>query len=91
MPAKVGASEGDPGPEDLRLAGGLELPPALCEAELLRQAEAEQADPDVLGRALLNEIVSFWRQSRSWNDVAEELRFTADSLDPDTDFEFMRP
>jgi len=60
-------------------------------AELLRQAEAEQGDPDVLGRALLNEIVSFWRQSRSWNDVAEELRFTADSLDPDTDFEFMRP
>jgi hypothetical protein len=24
-------------------------------------------------------------------DVANEIRFTADSLDPDTDFEFMRP
>jgi hypothetical protein len=58
---------------------------------LLGRAEASQADPDVLGRALLNEIVSFWRETRSWTDVAEELRFTADSLDPETDFEFMRP
>ena len=60
-------------------------------AALMRQARASQADPDVLGRALLNEIISFWRETRSWTDVAEELRFTADSLDPDTDFEFMRP
>ncbi len=60
-------------------------------AALMSQAEASRADPDVLGRALLNEIISFWRTSRSWTDVAEELRFTADSLDPDTDFEFMRP
>ena len=60
-------------------------------AALLSQADASQADPDVLGRALLNEIVAFWRTTRSWTDVAEELRFTADSLDPETDFEFMRP
>lgn len=60
-------------------------------AALLSEAESAQADPDVLGRALLNEIVSFWRKTRSWTDVAEELRFTADSLDPETDFEFMRP
>lgn len=60
-------------------------------ATLLAEANAVQADADVIGRALLHEIVSFWRETRSWTDVAEELRFVAESLDPDTDFEFMRP
>ncbi len=46
---------------------------------------------DVLGRALLARLVELWLAERDWQDVASELRFTADSLDPDQDFEFMRP
>ncbi len=57
------------------------------------QADARDAGAslDVVGRALINEVIQSWLENRSWTDVAEELRFTADSLDPDTDFEFMRP
>lgn len=46
---------------------------------------------DVMGRALLARLVELWLENRGWQDVASELRFTADSLDPDQDFEFMRP
>ena len=46
---------------------------------------------DVLGRILLGELTSFWLETRSAEDVASELRFTLENLDPDADFEFMRP
>jgi len=46
---------------------------------------------DVLGRLLLSELTSLWLETRSCEDVASELQFTADSLDPEHDFEFMRP
>jgi hypothetical protein len=56
-------------------------------------AEAKTADvpDDVVGRAALGRLVELWLSARDWQDVASELRFTADSLDPDQDFEFMRP
>ena len=60
-------------------------------ASLLAEAREQRANPDVIGRALLNEITRSWLETRTWTDVAEELRFVADSLDPETDFEFMRP
>ena len=53
-------------------------------------AEAQIAK-DVAGRAMLAQLVECWLEDRKWQDVASELRFTADSIDPDTDFEFMRP
>lgn len=58
---------------------------------LISEAEAAGVPPDVVGRIALQEIVALWRRSRSWQDVAAELTFTAQSLDPDADFEFMRP
>jgi len=58
---------------------------------LLEEAAARGVAADVLGRQLLHRVVEIWRCERSSDDVAQELRFTADSLDPDTDFEFMRP
>jgi len=53
-----------------------------------RRIEASQG---ATGRALLARLVECWVEERGWQDVASPLRFTADSLDPDTDFEFMRP
>ena len=58
---------------------------------LVEEARAEGAPTDVIGRTLLAQVVELWLEERPWRDVAEELRFTADSLDPDRDFEFMRP
>ena len=58
---------------------------------LLEEAKTAGIPVDVIGRALLNEVVETWLEERSWNDVADELHFTASCLDPDKDFEFMRP
>jgi hypothetical protein len=58
---------------------------------MLAEAEAQGIPADVLGRVALQEIVALWKRSRSWQDIAAELEFTARSLDPDADFEFMRP
>ncbi len=58
---------------------------------LLEEADRAKIPRDVVGRALLARLVEAWVLERGWQDVANELRFTADSLDPDTDFEFMRP
>jgi hypothetical protein len=60
-------------------------------ARLLEAARKSGIPKDVVGRALLARLVEMWSEDRGWQDVASELRFTADSLDPDTDFEFMRP
>lgn len=58
---------------------------------LVAEAEARGVPADVLGRVALQEIVALWKRSRSWQDIAAELTFAAQSLDPDADFEFMRP
>ena len=58
---------------------------------LLEEGSASGMSPDVMGRALFHEIVQSWLEDRLWTDVADELRFAADNLDPDTDFEFIRP
>lgn len=58
---------------------------------LMADAQTAKVPKDVVGRALLAQLVEHWLEVRNWEDVANELRFTADSLDPDTDFEFMRP
>ncbi|HPG26976.1 MAG: hypothetical protein H6748_00105 [Spirochaetaceae bacterium] len=60
-------------------------------AALIAEAAGEGIPKDVIARTMLARVVDCWREERSWQDVANELRFTADSLDPDTDFEFMRP
>ena len=58
---------------------------------LMAEALAAKIPSDVIGRALLAQLIERWLEDRKWQDIASELRFTADSLDPDTDFEFMRP
>ena len=58
---------------------------------LIAEAQIEKIPRDVAGRAMLAQLVECWLEDRTWQDIASELRFTADSIDPDTDFEFMRP
>jgi hypothetical protein len=58
---------------------------------LVRAGDGVGIPHDVLGRLLLSEITALWLETRSCEDVASELQFSADSLDPERDFEFMRP
>jgi hypothetical protein len=45
----------------------------------------------VVGRILLDEVVTLWRAERSLEDIAAELRYAIDNLDPDAEYAFMRP
>ena len=58
---------------------------------LLADAAANGIPEDLLGRLLVSAAIGIWRNNRSVEDIAEELRFTIDNLDPDTDYPFMRP
>ena len=58
---------------------------------LLSAATAAGMSDDVLGRLLLEAAVDLWRRKRSIDDIAGELGFTAENLDPDIDYNFIRP
>ena len=60
-------------------------------AALLEEAAAAGIPRDVIGRLLLHEAITLWKRERSDDDIQHELRFVADNLDPNADFEFMRP
>ncbi|MDO8289749.1 MAG: hypothetical protein Q7T44_11070 [Parvibaculum sp.] len=58
---------------------------------ILEEARALQIPNDVLGRILLEQVLRIWRESRSLDDIREELEATIEHLDPNEDFAFMRP
>ena len=60
------------------------------EAMLAEAAEAN-IPSDLIGRELLNQAIAVFQLERSVEDIASELTFTAENLDPDTEFTFMRP
>ncbi len=60
-------------------------------ASLLAEAQAKGIPEEMVGRLLLDEILALWRQQRTLEDLAAELRYTLENLDPDRDPAFMRP
>jgi hypothetical protein len=60
-------------------------------ATLQDDARSAAIPSDVLGRLLVQEAIEIWKRERPWQDIARELVFIAEHLDPDTDYEFMRP
>ncbi len=58
---------------------------------LLEEAQAAGIPPDVVGRMLMDEVLELWRQRRGIEDIAAELRFMIENLDPDQDYPFIRP
>lgn len=60
-------------------------------ASLLEEAKTKGIPEDVVGRMLLDEILALWRKHRKLEDIAAELRYTIENLDPDMDYAFMRP
>ena len=59
--------------------------------KLLVDAAERDVPDDMIGRLLLEAAVALWRKSRPISDIAAELEFTADNLDPDIDYTFIRP
>jgi hypothetical protein len=58
---------------------------------LLDEAHEQGIPDDTLGRLLLEAVIDIWSRERSLDDIGSELSFTAENLDPDMDYAFMRP
>jgi hypothetical protein len=58
---------------------------------LLAEAASAHIPSDVVGRMLLDEVLAVWREQRSLEDIAAELRYTIENLDPDMEYAFFRP
>lgn len=57
----------------------------------LDEGAAKNIPPDVIARAMLERVLETYRAGRSLEDIASELNFHIDNLDPDGDHMFMRP
>ena len=60
-------------------------------ATLLADAATKGVPEDLIGRLLVGAAIGIWRKSRSIQDIAAELEFTVENLDPDVEYPFMRP
>lgn len=47
--------------------------------------------PDIVARTMLSFVIEVYRQQRDIDDIRSELQYAMDNLDPDQDYEFMRP
>ena len=59
--------------------------------QIMATAQEKNIPTDLIGRELLNQAIAVFQLERSIDDIANELTFTAEHLDPDTEFTFMRP
>ena len=57
----------------------------------IAEAAAHGHPSDSAARALLNAVIEIYRRGRSPDDIRRELEFVAAHLEPDDEFEFMRP
>ena len=60
-------------------------------AALLAEADAQGLPTDLIGREVINQVIEVYRKTRTIDDVASELNFLADNLEPDEEYAFMRP
>ena len=58
---------------------------------MLAEAAGQQMPTDVLGRELLAHVIRIYAMTRTYDDIASELQFVAENVDPTTEFTFMRP
>jgi hypothetical protein len=57
----------------------------------LAEAKASGAGSESLGRYMIDVVIAHFLKTRSVEDVRHELQFIVDTVDPETDFVFMRP
>ncbi len=59
--------------------------------QLLILTKEKGVPEDLVGRLLVGAAIGIWKKSRSVKDIAAELEFTIENLDPDTEYPFIRP
>ena len=47
--------------------------------------------PENVARSMLSFVIAIYRQNRDVADIIEELQYSINNLDPDQEYEFMRP
>jgi hypothetical protein len=57
----------------------------------LQEGEAHRIPADVIARAFLDQVLDIYRAGRSFSDIASELSYLIENLDPEGDHTFMRP
>ena len=57
----------------------------------LKEGEAQKIPADVIARAFLDQVLEIYRTGRSLADIASELNYHIENLDPEGDHTFMRP
>jgi hypothetical protein len=57
----------------------------------LAEAEAEGCGTNAMGRHMIDSVIAHFLKTRPVEDIQRELQFIVDTVDPDTDFVFMRP
>jgi len=60
-------------------------------AAALAEAMASDSGAESLGRHMIDAVITHFLKTRSVDDVKRELQFMVDTVDPETDFMFMRP
>lgn len=60
-------------------------------AAAIQEAAAEGIAEDAVARGLFSRVLAIYKQSRSAEDIRQELLAAADNLDDDQDYTFMRP
>ncbi len=57
----------------------------------LEAGAAAKIPADSIARAMLEQVLDIYRAGRSLADIASELNFVIENLDPDGDHTFSRP
>ena len=60
-------------------------------AAAIEEAGREGIDEDTVARDLFSRVLAIYKQSRSAEDIRQELISAADNLDDEQDYTFMRP
>lgn len=47
--------------------------------------------PEIVARTALSFVIEIYRKHRDVDDIRTELQYAIDNLDPDQEYEFMRP
>ena len=47
--------------------------------------------PETVARTMLSFVIAVYRKDHELADIRDELIYTIENLDPDTDYEFMQP
>jgi len=57
----------------------------------LEEAAGRGIPPETIARSLFSFVLQIYKETRSPQDIAEELRAAAENLDDDEEYPFMRP